>query len=169
MTQDYNSPVVILLGSNLGNREQILKEARQSLNELFGYHLLYSRICITPPWGFSADQDFFNQVAVAETWGDVPEKLLDALLRIEENAGRHRSSSVGYSSRTLDLDILYMGSQIIHTPRLRVPHPRIAERRFTLEPLCELLPHFKHPVHGMSNTTLLEQCADPSQITWKVE
>lgn len=90
---------------------------------------------------------FVNAVAQVET-SLSPETLLDLCLSIEHQLGRERPGSlaqVGASSRTLDLDILFYGEQVIHRPGLTIPHPRLHERAFTLFPLRDIAPHYCHP------------------------
>lgn len=112
---------------------------------------------ITEPWGFEAEEWFLNELLVVETELS-PDDLMDELLSIEHELGRVRHpEKKGYSSRTVDLDILYYGDQIIRTEKVTVPHPRLHLRRFALEPLCELVPDFLHPEFNLSQKQLLEK------------
>lgn len=104
---------------------------------------------------------YLNQVWQIKT-ALSPEKLLNLLLKIELENGRQRTAK--WSSRTLDLDILYYDQLVISLPHLIVPHPRLPERRFALEPLAALCPDFLHPVSGLSQQQLLEQCPDPLPV-----
>ena len=111
----------------------------------------------TEPWGFEAEEWFLNELLVVETELE-PDKLMDKLLEIEKELGRVRHPEVkGYCSRTVDLDILYYGDRIIETEKVTVPHPRLHLRRFALEPLCEIIPDFLHPIFNLSQTQLLEK------------
>ena len=106
------------------------------------------------PIGPGEQPDYVNAVACLETELDAT-ALLDALQEIENRHGRERS--IRWGARTLDLDILLFGSEIIDTARLSVPHPRMAERNFVLQPLAELAPELTMP-DGRSLQALLQQC-----------
>ena len=111
----------------------------------------------TEPWGFEAEEWFLNELLVVDTELE-PDVLMDELLNIESELGRVRHpEQKGYSSRTVDLDILYYGDRIINTNKVTIPHPRLHLRKFALEPLCELIPDFLHPVFNLSQTQLLEK------------
>ena len=87
-----------------------------------------------------------------------PDELMDKLLEIEAELGRVRHpEKEGYCSRTVDLDILYYGDQIINTEKVTAPHPRLHLRKFALMPLCEIIPDFLHPIFNLSQTQLLEK------------
>jgi 2-amino-4-hydroxy-6-hydroxymethyldihydropteridine diphosphokinase len=119
------------LGSNLGDREgQILAAA-----EMLGATQL-SSIRETEPWGYPDQPMFLNAVAEVDT-ALGPRELLDRLLEIERELGRTRSGP-RYGPRTIDLDLLLYGDEVVGEPGLTVPHPRLHERAFVLEPLAEL-------------------------------
>ena len=120
------------LGSNLGDREATIRRAAH----MIGASKL-STIRETEPWGVIDQPSFLNAVAVVET-ELTPRELLDVLLAIERELGRGRGSEPRYSPRTIDLDLLVYGDEIVDEPGLAVPHPRLHERRFVLEPLHEL-------------------------------
>jgi 2-amino-4-hydroxy-6-hydroxymethyldihydropteridine diphosphokinase len=129
------------LGSNLGDREALIRRAA----ELIGAKRL-SAIVETEPWGYRAQPMFLNAVAELET-ELTARALLDHLLDVERRLGRER---VGprWSARTIDLDLLLYGGAVIDEPGLEVPHPRLQQRRFVLEPLAELVPELKIPGNG---------------------
>jgi len=129
------------LGSNLGDREGTLLAAAERL----GPHRL-SRIVETEPWGYIDQPRFLNAVAELET-GLPPRGLLDRLLEIERGLGRVRNGP-RYGPRTIDLDLLLYGDLVLAEPGLTVPHPRLAERLFVLEPLFELDPGLFVPGAG---------------------
>ena len=147
----------ILFGSNQGDKEALLEQACTLINKRCGMLVERSSAYITEPWGFEAEEWFLNELLVVETELE-PDALMDELLNIEHELGRVRHpEKEGYSSRTVDLDILYYGDQIIRTDKVIAPHPRLHLRRFALEPLCELVPDFLHPVFNLSQTQLLEK------------
>ena len=116
------------------------------------------------PWGFEADEWFLNVLLVVETELE-PDDLMDTLLEIEKDLGRVRHpEKEGYSSRTVDLDILYYGNRIIRTEKVTAPHPKLHLRRFALLPMCELVPDFLHPEFNLSQKQLLDKCSDPSKV-----
>ena len=129
--------VYIGLGANLGEREAALRQALAALGQYPGTRVLR----VSPLYGSApvdaGGPDYLNAVAeVATTL--TPEALLQALQAIEQSAGRERPYR--NAPRTLDLDILWFGDQLIDTPTLTVPHPRMAERAFVLRPLADLVP-----------------------------
>jgi 2-amino-4-hydroxy-6-hydroxymethyldihydropteridine diphosphokinase len=132
----------VALGSNLGDREANLELALLRLDEL-GL-VACSTFVETDPVGVTDQPRFLN--AVAELRTDVPPReLLEGLLAIERELGRDRSQETRWGQRTLDLDLLLYGDETIDEPGLTVPHPRLAERRFVLEPLHELDPYLVLP------------------------
>ena len=134
-----------------------MEQACLFINKRCGMLVERSSAYITEPWGFEAEEWFLNELLVVETELS-PDDLMDELLGIERELGRVRHpEKKGYSSRTVDLDILYYGDQIIHTDKVTAPHPRLHLRRFALEPLCELVPDFLHPEFNLSQKQLLEK------------
>jgi len=136
------------LGSNLGDREGTLRAAVGRLRSLSGTRVLHvSKLRNTEPVGYVDQPRFLNGVVELET--DLPAReLLDALLDIERGLGRDRSGSPPRGPRTLDLDLLLYGDEEIAEPGLEVPHPRLHERAFVLEPLAELDPALEVPGKG---------------------
>jgi 2-amino-4-hydroxy-6-hydroxymethyldihydropteridine diphosphokinase len=130
------------LGSNLGDREQNLRRAIECLSELGSVRS--SSFRETDPVGVAEQPKFLN--AAAELSTDLPARdVLKALLAIERDFGRDRSREERWGPRTLDLDLLLYGDEVIDEPGLTVPHPRLAERLFVLEPLQELAPGLTLP------------------------
>lgn len=155
--------VFLLLGSNQGKREEFLTSAISKLDEKFISIITISSYYETAPWGDANQADFINQVVVIEV-NCTPIYLLETILQIEIDLGRLRSPNARYGARNIDIDILYFGTEILDTPSLTIPHPRIQERRFTLEPLVEVASEFIHPITKLSHTHMLEQCVDPLTV-----
>jgi 2-amino-4-hydroxy-6-hydroxymethyldihydropteridine diphosphokinase len=134
--------VFVGLGSNLGDRELNLRRALQRLEELGPVHA--SSFRETEPVGVTDQPKFLN--AAAELATDLPPReLLERLLEIERGLGRNRATERRWGPRVIDLDLLLFGEETIDEPGLTVPHPRLADRRFVLEPLCELAPELRLP------------------------
>lgn len=150
------------LGSNLGDRDQNLDHAIRLIGRRTGRILKKSSIFETDPWGFSSEQLFLNLVLEVET-ELAPDILLDELIGIEREMGRIRSD--GYTSRIIDVDILFYGNQVIHTASLKIPHPLLQERKFVLVPLAEIAAELVHPVLGIPIHELLVQCPDMGRVT----
>lgn len=144
--------VAIALGSNLGNRAAHLDHAVARLRSLLRA-LSVSRYQETVPFGVTGPQPLYlNAVAVGTTELDA-RSLLEALLAIEVERGRERPRA--NAPRTLDLDLILAGDQVIDEPALTIPHPRFRERRFVLEPLAEIAPELVDPVTGKTIADLL--------------
>ena len=134
--------VYIALGSNLGNRAENLRLAREQIDAADLWVLRASSVYETAPRDIENQPWFLNQVIECET--DLfPRQLLGRLQKIERAMGRKRTIAKG--PREIDLDILLFGNAVVKAPELEVPHPRMMERRFVLEPLAELVPEKKHP------------------------
>ena len=134
---------VIGLGSNLDNPEQQVLQALKELDGIPGIRILKtSSLYSSVPVGPQDQPDFVNAVALVSTELE-PEPLLNALQDLENRHRRVRLRHWG--PRTLDLDVLFFGKQVIDTPRLRVPHPEFRNRAFTVIPLLEIMPDFLMP------------------------
>jgi 2-amino-4-hydroxy-6-hydroxymethyldihydropteridine diphosphokinase len=154
--------VFLGLGTNLGDRESNLGEAVKKIEEHIGKVLNSSSVYETAPWGFEADNNFFNMVVCVETKHS-PAELLKEITGIESMMGRERNQD-RYSSRVIDIDILLYDDLIIDEKGLKIPHRLMHERKFVLVPLDELAPDLIHPVYGKSISALLEKCRDRSKI-----
>lgn len=154
--------VHLSLGTNLGNKLDNLNRALQKLSQL-GTIQNVSSVYQTPPWGFESD-DFYNIALTLQT-SVASSMLIHQLLDIEKELGRIRKEhSQGYSSRPLDIDIIFFNDEIIQTEKLEVPHPRMQDRKFVLIPLIEIVQNYQHPVLKTSLEQLLTNCADTSEI-----
>jgi 2-amino-4-hydroxy-6-hydroxymethyldihydropteridine diphosphokinase len=151
------------IGSNLGNREILLQKAIFEIGRKAGEIRQVSAIYETPSWGFEAE-DFLNACLEIQTLL-TPENLLTRILEIELNFGRQRNNDEGYQSRTLDIDIIYYEKEVIKTPSLTIPHPKLQERKFILKPLADISPQFYHPIFNKDTRNLLQECKDKSTLT----
>ncbi|MFT0716782.1 2-amino-4-hydroxy-6-hydroxymethyldihydropteridine diphosphokinase [Flagellimonas lutimaris] len=155
--------VYLSLGSNLGNRLANLQKAIFRIQQKAGSILDISSVYENPAIGFEGDQ--FLNIVISVLTPLSPTELLDTLLQIEQYFGRVRSEDGGYSSRTLDIDIIYYGSEIINNDDLVIPHPQMQYRNFVLKPLGDIAPQFYHPVLHKDTRNLLQECKDRSKLT----
>ena len=150
------------LGSNKGNKMSLLQSAVETIYESIGFIKKISRIYKSKALGFEGD-DFFNAVICVETKLN-PNQLLLKLLDIEIEMGRVRQHNGLYESRTLDLDILLYNDDIIDEEKLTIPHPKMHERRFVLEPLASINKTIIHPKFQKTSEDLLKICKDKSVL-----
>ncbi len=155
--------VVLEIGGNQGDRLKNIIRVTELIMQNIGVIKKKSSIYETPPWGFCSEQDFYNQVLLISTNLPVKEVLENAL-QIERKLGRVRGNEQ-FSSRTMDIDILFFNDEIINTEELIVPHPRLHLRRFVLEPMCEIDRSFKHPAFNKTVELLLSECEDNAECT----
>ena len=142
MKRETRNVAYLSLGSNLGDREAILRDAIIRLDSL-GRVTAVSSFYETEPVDFLDQPWFLNCVVLLET--DLPpQTLLQRLLEIERSLGRERLQPKG--PRLIDIDILLFGDKIIHEPGLTIPHPALHQRRFVLEPLAQIAPGVVHPI-----------------------
>lgn len=131
------------LGSNLNNPYTQIEQAVLNLSKLPGTNIIaISSLYNTKPVGYLDQPDFVNAVVKVSTILS-PEDLLNMLLKIEKKQGRVRDKKIRFGPRTLDLDLLLYGEQIINKKNLIVPHPRMLERNFVLQPLTEIEPNWQ--------------------------
>lgn len=153
--------VTLLFGSNQGDRQALIQKARQQMT-VIGPIKRSSSLYETAPWGFKAENPFYN-MAVIYTTALSPTEVLRHCLETEKLLGRTRPAG-GYSSRTMDIDIILYDRQIISTPELTVPHPRMTLRNFVLIPLNEIMPEYVHPVNHQTIASLLRSCPDTLEV-----
>lgn len=147
--------VYIALGSNIGERKSYLDGAVRALNQLDDTEVIkVSSYYETAPYGMTEQADFLNACLMLRTLSE-PQELLEALMEIEQAAGRERT--VHWGPRTLDLDIIFYDDRILETENLCIPHMEMHKRQFVLEPLHEIAPYKRHPVYGK---TVREMLAD---------
>ncbi len=130
--------VYLGLGTNLGDKQRNLLDAIEKIEKRIGRVVRQSAFLETEPWGFDSDNTFVNAVIVVETTM-LPLDILLETQAIEREMGRTQKSVNGcYHDRVIDIDILLCGDLIIDTPQLTVPHPRMYERQFVMQPLAEV-------------------------------
>jgi 2-amino-4-hydroxy-6-hydroxymethyldihydropteridine diphosphokinase len=154
----------ISLGSNLGQRADHLLRARDALDTSSGVRVMAaSRIYETAPVGPGDQGPYLNAVLGVTTERSALD-LLARMLCIERAEGRDRDIELRWGPRTLDLDLLMYGDACISLPGLEVPHPRLHERAFVLEPLCELAADREHPRLGGSLRQHRDRCREPDAV-----
>ncbi len=146
------------IGSNLGNRFLNIQEALFYIHQEIGEISATSRIYESASWGFKGE-DFYN-VCIALRTTLQPPDLLNYLLSIEKRLGRTRRNGKEYTSRIVDIDVLYYENEIIDTDQLTIPHPKLHERRFVLRPLADIAPQYYHPLLKKDTRNLLQECKD---------
>ncbi len=153
----------LLLGSNLGKKKDIMTQALSAIESEIGAIQNKSGIYTTEPWGFDSKNEFLNMVVRVSTQHS-PGQVLENIHKIESRFGRIRNTEPGYVSRTLDIDILFYDDLMLETAGLVIPHPRLHERRFALEPLAEIAQEMLHPVFQKSIAELLCECKDDLKV-----
>ena len=150
------------LGSNQGDKQQNLQDAVYQINEKVGHVTKVSSIYKTHSWGFKGNV-FFN-ICIEVSSNLNPENLIKTVLQIETDLGRKRTESLNYQNRIIDIDILLFDDEILYYDDLKVPHPRMLERKFVLVPLAEIAPNVIHPITKRTILICLQNCVDTSEI-----
>jgi 2-amino-4-hydroxy-6-hydroxymethyldihydropteridine diphosphokinase len=151
----------LLIGGNIGDREEYLRQAREAIGQSCGSVLDISSVYETEPWGLGQQATFLNQALALETSFSA-DLLLKEILHAEERLGRKRD--VKYGPRTIDIDILLFNEAVIDMPGLIIPHPQLQNRRFALAPLAEIASGKLHPVLNKTIAELLSECPDPLNV-----
>lgn len=162
MPNQFTNNVYLLIGGNLGDRVGNLTRATEAISNSCGRLTGRSMIYETAAWGKTDQPDFLNQLLQIET-SLSPVQLLQSILDIENKLGRKRDLRFG--ARIIDIDILYYADLIMDTAELVIPHPRIAERLFTLVPLMELAPDLVDPQSGYTVAEMLSNCKDTLSVS----
>lgn len=144
--------LVIGLGSNLGNRYAYIKKAVWAIEQALGQQGDEAQYYTTEPWGDANQPGFINTAILLHSDQDVSD-ILDILQKIEVDLGK--ASIRKWGPRCIDLDILFYGDDVVDTRDIQIPHPHLHERAFVLQPLCDLVPQFMHPVLLKSCQVLL--------------
>lgn len=147
----------LLLGSNMGNSQELLSNAEKYISEFVGHITLVSSVYYTEAWGNIDQPHFLNKVLLIETNLDAIQIMLQ-LLTIEERMGRIRT--IKYAPRIIDIDILFFNNEIIRNAGLIIPHLEIQNRRFALVPMNEIAPDLIHPLLNKPISRLLLDCND---------
>ena len=149
--------VVLQLGSNIGCRQQNIDISIRKVKQFIGKVVQVSSIYETEAWGNPNQRAFYNQIILVLSLLS-PEEMLMQCQHIEAELGP--SKQMEWGARIIDLDILFFGDEIINTENLVIPHPRIHERRFVLEPICEIFPDLVHPILEKDMKTILAESSD---------
>lgn len=160
---NLNNKVILLLGSNMGNRVEFIQFGIEELQAHAGNIKQQSSLYESESWGYNSYA--FINLAVIITTALGADDLLNLLKDIEKKAGRFKSNKQAYEDRTLDIDILFFNNQVIKKNHLQIPHPRLQERNFALKPLNEIVPDYVHPVLHKSIHQLLAGSSDKSRVT----
>lgn len=154
--------VYIGLGTNLGDKEQNLRDAVQKIEEQIGNIVSLSAFYVTAPWGFASENSFLNAAACVET-ALLPFEVLQQTQAIERELGRtHKSVNRSYADRLIDIDLLLYDDLILSDAspsgvQLDLPHPLMAKRDFVMRPLAEIAPELVHPVWGKTMKEILSE------------
>ena len=157
---DIQNQVVLAIGSNQGNRLEVMQSAIECIHNEVGTIVKVSRLYETPAWGFESEP-FYNCALVMHSplSADV---ILDKVLSLEKKLGRVRSESEGYQSRIIDIDVIAFNEDIIATENLKIPHPLMQERMFVLLPMRDLNLDWRHPILQKYLPELLKASEDKS-------
>jgi len=158
-----NTKIHLLLGGNEGDRQGWLAKGRAGIEAHIGSIIRASGIYETGAWGKEDQPPFLNQVVALQT-SLTAREVLQQITVIEQDIA-YRIRAEKWAARTLDIDILFFGNEVIQEEGLTIPHAHLQERRFALMPLCEVAPDLVHPLLGKSCRELLAICPDHLPVT----
>lgn len=154
-----NEHVYVLLGgANLGNPREQLEQAIETIEKDWGVVAIKSAFYQSKAWGFESENDFLNQVWIFEKEIH-PLEAMKKFQNLEKQIGRKPKKGEQYESRLIDIDILFYGNLVFNCAELTVPHRFMTDRKFTMEPLAELLPSFIHPIFNKALSEINEHLA----------
>ncbi len=167
MPDDRSASVLafIGLGSNVGDRETVIRQALANIEGPHGSMVAVSDLIETVPVGGPSGQGLFLNGAACFRTTSTPRLFLQHLLAVEKALGRRRTPGLRNEPRSIDLDLLLFGDQILEEDELCVPHPRLHQREFVLIPLAQIAPHLIHPILGKTIRELLGDLKMPHQPT----
>lgn len=154
--------VVLSLGSNIEPRKDHLDRAVSQIRAWSGKKLRLSNIYITEPYGYNSAHEYLNMAVELDT-DLTPEEIMHRISALESEMGRHRTDGK-IEDRTIDIDLLFYGGEIIHEKDLDVPHPRLHQRNFVLTPLLDIVPDLFHPELKKPVWELYDECKDRGEV-----
>jgi 2-amino-4-hydroxy-6-hydroxymethyldihydropteridine diphosphokinase len=153
--------VFLQLGGNLGDREQLLKDAILAIENRVGNIIDFSKVYESSPWRVEGQNNYLNQIIKVKTTL-LAREVLSTVLNIEKQLGRIRIEKWG--ERLIDIDIIFYNNSIIETPELCIPHKHLHERMFVLTPLCDIASKMVHPKYNKTIEELLQECNDTELV-----
>jgi 2-amino-4-hydroxy-6-hydroxymethyldihydropteridine diphosphokinase len=160
--------VIFSLGSNQGNKSNYLEKALEEIDLRIGKISKKSFVYETEPIGFESNDSFLNACIEVKTILN-PNEILAITQQIEIENGRSVKTLSGYTSRTLDIDIIFFNSLVLESETIQIPHPRYSERLFVLIPLCDIAPEWKDPTNTLTIKQLKDVCSDTSEMPKKIK
>lgn len=160
--------VIFSLGSNQGNKSNYLEKALEEIELRIGKISKKSFVYETEPIGFESNDSFLNACVEVKTILN-PNEILAITQQIEIENGRSVKTHSGYTSRTLDIDIIFFNSLVLESETIQIPHPRYSERLFVLIPLCDIAPEWKDPTNTLTIKQLKDVCSDTSEMPKKIK
>ncbi len=158
---NIKNTIYLHLGSNLGEREKYLAQARELIKKRVGTISKASHLYQTEAWGVEDQPDFINQALQVRT-ELIPDEVLYHVKKIEKDIGREENKK--WHERIIDIDILFFGGKRVSNEKLKIPHPHCHERMFVLVPLMEIAGDFLHPQLKLTIEELYLECKDPLDV-----